>query len=59
MQAGTVEALPFNHIICNCERAYIATHFNGAYAILNCSNKTFVKLQQLGNELWNLKQIDQ
>jgi hypothetical protein len=59
MQAGTVEALPFNHIICNCERAYIATHFNGAYTILNCSNKTFVKLQQLGNELWNLKQIDQ
>jgi hypothetical protein len=52
VQAGTVEALPFNHVICNCERAYIATHFNGAYSILNCSNKTFTKLRQLGNELW-------
>jgi hypothetical protein len=52
VQAGTVEALPFNHVICNCERAYIATHFNGAYSILNCSNITFTKLRQLGNQLW-------
>ena len=52
IQAGTVEAIPFNHVICNCERAYIATYFDGAYGILNCNNKTFTKLRQLGNELW-------
>jgi hypothetical protein len=52
MQAGTIEALPFNHVICNCERAYIATYCDGAYGILNCSNITFTKLRQLGNELW-------
>lgn len=52
MQAGTVEVLPFNHVVCNCERAYIATHCDRAYAILNCSKETYIKLQQLGNELW-------
>ena len=34
VSAGTIEALPIDHVICDCERAYILMHYQGAQEML-------------------------
>ena len=51
MTAGTIDALPEDHHICDCERAYIATHAENAAKILKISGNTHKELRQLWNRI--------
>ena len=51
MTAGTIDALPTDHYICDCERAYIATHAENAAKILKISGATHKELRQLWHRI--------
>lgn len=53
VSAGTINVVPKDHTICNCERAYIALNFDRALEILQINTTVLTQLRKLGDELWN------
>ena len=47
MTAGTIDVIPKDHHICDCERAYIAAHVTSPTKVLRINNNKLKELRQL------------
>lgn len=47
VSAGTIHAIPEDHTICDCERAYIVKYVDGYNAILSLNSNTIQRLRKL------------
>ena len=51
ISAGTIDALPAEHVICDCERAYIVYNYKGSDSILKIGGETRARLMELAQTL--------
>ena len=47
MTAGTIDVIPKDHRICDCERAYIAAHVTSPTKVLRINNGKATELRAL------------
>ena len=59
VNAGTVEVLPVDHLICDCERAYIVTHTPKAEQILHINGLTRKRLVDLWHTIETSEDTDE
>ena len=59
VHAGTVDVLPIDHLICDCERAYIVTHTPKAEQILRINGLTRKRLVDLWHTIETSEDTDE